>query len=448
MKHLSGSLKHRASSASLHIIADSQKQQQQLKRMTTTNQFIVPESIIKTDYNNNNSNNSSEYQKRSSTLQVNSHRKSLESKIPSRLKQSKSNQSIRSEYTATSSGSNSEQSSKSPKNIRLRQPSPARLRLSKSASSASLSNKKSSSKLTDNPKIDELPPKMDEPTNTCSCSKTNDDLLTAIRSLEEELEKEKAFSRSLQGQKEAIAKDLDYFYILSDEVTEERDRIKADYEQEKLENEQLRKTIEELQSGNDQDNSNELKKKLKSIKQQAIEEHYAYNNQLQCKNEEISKLKNYLKFSQRQIQILRHTMEQMLKADGKDLDEKKSIYDSPPMVHQQDLLLLQQEYHPSSDSSIIKSTTTPPSPLPCFEDDDDDDMSFITRLSDDSRQPYDFLRQTDDESDSSHLVKKSGEHSRRVSKPRRRINELEEMLDEVDSQLNKVKMRRPSATGN
>ena len=134
------------------------------------------------------------------------------------------------------------------------------------------------------------------------------------------------------------------------------------------------------------------------------------------------------------------------------------------MVHQQDLLLLQQEYHPSSDSSIIKSTTTPPSPLPCFEDDDDDDMSFITRLSDDSRQPYDFLRQTDDESDSSHLVKKvschvnqkhithsllkSGEHSRRVSKPRRRINELEEMLDEVDSQLNKVKMRRPSATGN
>jgi hypothetical protein len=172
------------------------------------------------DYNNNNSNNSSgkklnksdsfhmtnititEYQKRSSALQVNSHRKSLESKIPSRLKQSKSNQSIRSEYTAISSGSNSEQSSKSPKNIRLRQPSPARLRLSKSASSASLSNKKSSSKLTDNPKIDEPPPKMDEPTNTCSCSKTNDDLLTAIRSLEEELEKEKAFSRSLQGQKE------------------------------------------------------------------------------------------------------------------------------------------------------------------------------------------------------------------------------------------------------
>lgn len=44
----SGSLKHRASSASLHIMADSQKQQQQLKRMTTTNQFIVPESIIKT----------------------------------------------------------------------------------------------------------------------------------------------------------------------------------------------------------------------------------------------------------------------------------------------------------------------------------------------------------------------------------------------------------------
>lgn len=43
-----------------------------------------------------------------------------------------------------------------------------------------------------------------------------------------------------------------------------------------------------------------------------------YYNNLQCKNDEINKLKSDLKQAQRQIKVLRKTMEQMLKADGKD----------------------------------------------------------------------------------------------------------------------------------
>jgi hypothetical protein len=42
---------------------------------------------------------------------------------------------------------------------------------------------------------------------------------------------------------------------------------------------------------------------------------------LQYKNDEINKLKYDLKQAQSQIQVLRKTMEQMLRADGKDFDD-------------------------------------------------------------------------------------------------------------------------------
>lgn len=57
------------------------------------------------------------------------------------------------------------------------------------------------------------------------------------------------------------------------------------------------------------------------MKQQATEEHYVYYSNLQYKNEEISKLKNELKLAQGQIQVLRKTMEHMLKVDEQDLDD-------------------------------------------------------------------------------------------------------------------------------
>jgi len=52
------------------------------------------------------------------------------------------------------------------------------------------------------------------------------------------------------------------------------------------------------------------------LQQQTTEEQYAYYNNLQYKNEEINVLKTELKQAQRQIQVLRKTMEQMLRAEG------------------------------------------------------------------------------------------------------------------------------------
>ncbi|RCI00529.1 hypothetical protein CU097_011865 [Rhizopus azygosporus] len=415
LKH-SSALRHRASSASIRISSP------QLKRMTIS-QFQLAESVPTTKPVDQ----ATIDNKRSSIPVVQStsppQRKSLE-RTGSRLKQSKSNQSLRSESTTTSTGSARSKTS------RLRQPSPARLRLSKSASSASLNNKKS------------LPKMSDQANSKCCCD--HQGLLDTIKSLEESLEKERAFSRSLQGQKEAIAKDLDYFCVLSDEITEERDRIKANYDKEKLENERLREALEDLQQVyyifiiyNKTHRSIVII--LESMKQQATEEHYAYYSNLQYKNEEISKLKNELKLAQGQIQVLRKTMEHMLKVDEQDLDDcetkRKSFYDTATTITTTttmdvDLLLHNHPDHRSSTSDSSLSSTKPPSPTAYFEEDSEDE----------SRES--FLNED------RYLVKKrSSDLPKRLLRSQRRKNELEEMLGEVDSQLNKVKLRRPS-TGN
>ncbi|KAL4213972.1 hypothetical protein AB4K20DRAFT_1878112 [Rhizopus microsporus] len=403
LKH-SSTLRHIASSASIRISSP------QLKRMTSQFQLAEPVSTTKPVDQATMDN------KRSSIPVVQSisppQRKSLE-RTGTRLKQSKSNQSIRSESTTTSAGSAKSKTS------RLRQPSPARLRLSKSASSASLNNKKS------------LPKMSDQANNKCCCD--HQGLLDTIKSLEESLEKERAFSRSLQGQKEAIAKDLDYFCALSDEITEERDRIKANYDKEKLENERLREALEDLQPETGQGNTTQLRQELENMKQQVTEEHYAYYSNLQYKNEEISKLKNELKLAQRQIQVLRKTMEHMLKVDEQDLDDgetkRKSFYDTATTMNV-DLLLHNHPDHRSSTSDSSLSSTKPPSPTAYFEEDSEDEPreSFLN--------------------EDRYLVKKrSSDLPKRLLRSQRRKNELEEMLGEVDSQLNKVKLRRPS-TGN
>ncbi|ORE20265.1 hypothetical protein BCV71DRAFT_89464 [Rhizopus microsporus] len=214
----------------------------------------------------------------------------------------------------------------------------------------------------------------DQANNKCCCD--HQGLLDTIKSLEESLEKERAFSRSLQGQKEAIAKDLDYFCALSDEITEERDRIKANYDKEKLENERLREALEDLQPETGQGNTTQLRQELENMKQQVTEEHYAYYSNLQYKNEEISKLKNELKLAQRQIQVLRKTMEHMLKVDEQDLDDgetkRKSFYDTATTMNV-DLLLHNHPDHRSSTSDSSLSSTKPPSPTAYFEEDSEDE---------------------------------------------------------------------------
>ncbi|CAO3625592.1 unnamed protein product [Mucor hiemalis] len=316
--------------------------------------------------------------------------------------------------------------------------------------------------------------------------------------LKAELERERASARSLQGQKEAISKDLDYFCTLVDEVTEEKDGFKRKYELEKVENEELKKSIAILQNQRRQQEKlgvspkgaqtiSELKSELEVLQNQATEDQYVYYNNLQCKNDEINKLKSDLKQAQRQIKVLRKTMEQMLKADGKDtvddndfssvddgIRSRKSstIVDSDTNGGEK-LLLLQSGYHPdnlsvtsgtSANNSSTKPGTNPPSPMPCYstvthpdneyvggtrsQGDEDEDVLSTTSKEDSyyGNRDYDFLKYDSVDDQVVSLAKrKSAEFSKKLAMSRRRKSQLEEMLGEVDSQLNKVKQKiRPS----
>ncbi|KAI9485963.1 MAG: hypothetical protein EXX96DRAFT_547164 [Benjaminiella poitrasii] len=159
---------------------------------------------------------------------------------------------------------------------------------------------------------------------------------SVIGLLREELEKEKTFSRSLQRQKEAIAKDLDYFCKLADDVADEKEEFKRKYEEEKLQNELLRNIIAEIEPNNgitsDKDDNNDINARLIAavshsradlvdLQQQVVNENHLHKQALESKDNEISKLKTDLQQTQKQIQILRKTMEQLLKADGKTLSD-------------------------------------------------------------------------------------------------------------------------------
>ncbi|KAI8888278.1 hypothetical protein K501DRAFT_27736 [Backusella circina FSU 941] len=248
----------------------------------------------------------------------------------------------------------------------------------------------------------------------------------AMEQLQEDLEREKLSVRTLQGQKEAIAKDLDYFCQLVDEVTEEKDQFKKKYEEEKMKNERLQKQLGHTDQREiiGSDMTSQLEFELQAAQQQATESHYNFYSNLQCKNDEISRLKSDLKKAQRQIQVLRNTMEQMLKADGKSFDDdcdtvqtRSSYEDSVTSESDSKHLLLQ--------TGFPEQRHSPPSPTPGVNED---------------VSGYDFLN------NDYGSKKKPESFNKKALVSRMRKDQLEEMLGEVDSQLYRVRqqIRRPS----
>lgn len=112
-----------------------------------------------------------------------------------------------------------------------------------------------------------------------------------------------------------------------------------------------------------------------------------------------------MKQAQRQIQVLRKTMEQMLRADGKDLDDHfmddqyhnqkggggTIMFEGGGGGVGEKYLLLQTGYHPDQQQQspvsahLIRPTTNPPSPTPCYtgfsHDEDEDILSTTSKES-------------------------------------------------------------------
>ncbi|GAA5813581.1 hypothetical protein MFLAVUS_007064 [Mucor flavus] len=480
------SLRHRASSASLNQQMTSNSPPDKLLRRGS---YMKPLRRIDPEESNylklNDSYNTSNIHDRVTSSRIS----------PDLYQQRKLQKPTRKPSIADMSQSVNRSSTEQKQTSKLRQPSPAIAHaklLSRSESSSSVNSTMTVSKKKKNNNIPKLSHSSSGDDDTKSLTRSSSNGSTVERNkrkssiekrkskqdpvpvapgqdfmidmLKDELEKEKASSRSLQGQKEAISKDLDYFCNLVDEVTEEKDTFKQKYEQEKLQNEELKQSLEKLKgvSSKGAPTASQLKIELETVQQRATEEQYVYYNNLQFKTDENNKLRHDLKQAQRQIQVLRKTMEQMLRADGKDfddnfiVDEELSQKSAAMFDGGEKYLLLQTGYHPDQQSPVsphlARPTTNPPSPTPCYSafshDDDEDLLSTTSKESYQSgplRQHYDFLKYDIKDDEASHAKRKSAEYSKKIAMSRRRKDQLEEMLGEVDSQLNKVKQKmRPS----
>ncbi|KAI7905479.1 uncharacterized protein BX663DRAFT_283870 [Cokeromyces recurvatus] len=258
--------------------------------------------------------------------------------------------------------------------------------------------------------------------------------------LQNELKKEKSFIQSLQGQKEAIAKDLDYFCKLVDDITDEKDEFKRKYDEEKLQNELLRNVIADMEANNAIANKSnvsneslmltisEMKKETIDLKQQLSNDKCLYTQDLGLKNNEINQLKAHLEQTQRQIQILRKTMEQLLKTDGKTFSD--DIHEFSKELTRKRSFMIEQKYY---EDYLNKSK---------------DEYSFLPSSCYPNQYVIPFNR-TDNSIDNQQrptsLRSMPEDFSIKMELSKRRKEQLKEILGEVDSQLNKVKRKvRPS----
>ncbi|KAI9302943.1 hypothetical protein BJ944DRAFT_269162 [Cunninghamella echinulata] len=291
-----------------------------------------------------------------------------------------------------------------------------------------------------------------------------------IRQLQEELQTQLSINRVLQGQKEAITRDLDYFSLTVDELMEEKESLVQKYEEEKINNltkeEDLNVLLAKLKETTDhaRERSAEVdqwKAEIEKTKEEAALELEEVKSVLQRKNQEITQLKG-------QLDNANDTIES-LSSQVKNLSS------------QVDQLLEQINTHQHQSSSIASQHSAAietPNPSPQLQaqkyshDDQDDNnqhQEFVTPLSSfkssHSNNGFGFSNQqyrnsppsltvvttTNDLDDQLLTLTKTKEKLQSdYSKiplsgggpmSRRRKEELEDMLDEVDQQLSRVKQK-------
>ncbi|CDS05671.1 hypothetical protein LRAMOSA08199 [Lichtheimia ramosa] len=318
-------------------------------------------------------------------------------------------------------------------------------------------------------------------TKNVTTATTMDESQPTIQSLLQELEKERSIVKVLQGQKEAVTKDLDYFSQMLDDLMEEKESLQQKYEEEKEKNktreqdldvlmdklkmsnntardksyqvDQWKSDIEQLQK-DAQEERDTLKETLKqkdlALRDQDQElkekEHIIQekDRQLAEKDHEIDRLKTELAQSREQISLLRSTMDQLMKAQA--LNHQHQSQDDTTTHQQQRGSLPPSPSTRSSTSSIpIKQQqqqyNTPQSSVTSGESDVSSHRKQPTRYYDEVNElDRELLKLTKEkeklQSDYSKIPLSGG-----GPMSRRRKEELEEMLDEVDSQLSRVKQK-------
>ncbi|KAI8968487.1 hypothetical protein BDF20DRAFT_917001 [Mycotypha africana] len=293
-------------------------------------------------------------------------------------------------------------------------------------------------------------------------NKDNDGLWQIIAHLRKELENEKATVQALQKQKEAVAKDLDYFEMTVDELYAEKTQLTQQLEDEKAKSqghlEELNIVLEKMKSNADnaRDKSFALDQVNLELKK-AQEENKDVHQQIKKKDKSLSELKKQLKKSQEHTERLKETNDSLNKEllewkDQYGLLQKETEILKAQLEQQQQKQQLeqqQQEQQPATASEVqhleiepdqrqnfaihgldIPTTRTPKK-----------SKLLQKNKKNASATPKDQNDALDNELDKLLKEKEKIPLSGGGHQSRRRKEELEEMLDQVDSQLSRVKQK-------
>ncbi|KAG2235586.1 hypothetical protein INT48_002360, partial [Thamnidium elegans] len=291
----------------------------------------------------------------------------------------------------------------------------------------------------------------DDDMNTADINK-NEEMATIISNLKIELENEKATVNVLQKQKEAVTKDLDYFELTVDELLNEKTDLLQQLEDEKIKNQQylddLNLSLEKQKAtaDNARDQSfavDKTKLEFEAIQEQWRQDQSELLSEITSKDKSIQELRSKLSKSQEQVETLKSTMDQLIKSHTEEMsrtiaDKEKSSLplhtpNGSPRIHpnkierdcqtqSSPIIPLPTSSTPFTNNSMSRTESTEQSTE--YNDDLDDQLMKLTKEKEKLASIYSKIPLTG-----------SGPQFRR------RKEELEAMLDQVDSQLSKVKQK-------
>ncbi|CAO3697515.1 unnamed protein product [Rhizopus stolonifer] len=282
------------------------------------------------------------------------------------------------------------------------------------------------------------------------------ELQQEIDDLKQQLEKEKSMIDSVKKQKEAITKDLDYLGSTVDELYAEKSDLLQQLEDEKTKNERQLEDLNVLMvkmkanADNARDKSfvvDQYKSDFENHMNECQTEKKEWKKKMAGKDKEIKRLNLELDTTKDQMDNLRLTMEQLIQSHAAELSRVTSAAAAATekniqSAHNMNTPTGSPLFQPKKEEDLCCSPIPSNLPMP----------STSTTSTEKSTDSQDFSRKPKEDIDSQlmRLTKEREKLQSSFSKipisgggpqTRRRKEELESMLDQVDSQLSKVKQR-------
>ncbi|KAI8368078.1 hypothetical protein BD560DRAFT_399256 [Blakeslea trispora] len=304
-------------------------------------------------------------------------------------------------------------------------------------------------------------------------SETKEELLSKVADLQAELESQRATVDALQKQKEAVAKDVDYLELTVEELFSEKTDLLQQLEDEKIKSQHhlddLNLLLDKMKSNADHARDQSLavsksKQEFEAYQKKTDTEREELLNQLKLKDQRIQELEHKLIQSQEQVEFSKDSINQLVKTHTTELSQlttqlqlvQRELAQQQELVQQQQQQMAQQQQHQAEREKLLHT----PNGSPRIEPESEKHMNHLapqlmsrTDSSDTFRTPKESMDQSDEDDLDDQLLRLTQTKEKLQSayskipinggsaQVRRRQEELEMMLDHVDSQLSKVKQK-------